>query len=383
MKKAAFFLGLTLVVVSWAGAAFLGGQQPQMGVSGANVYIAWLAAPDGISPQQVHLIRSQDGGSHWLPEQTLTNESGWSNGPSLAVSGPNVYIVYQTFVSSWIEVHLIVSRNRGRTWSVPISLSTAGILAADPKIIVTGSTVMAFWVQYAQIYCTRSTNSGGAWSVPQMLYAQSGEQTNVVATVDGKKMAVAYERVSGSAWYLEYLYSLNGGASWQGSTDVFSLNGSFAPVMDIQMTWPRVGILWQSLSDYQVWLSRSNDGGSTWFPGMQVTDALGSIRSMSAAHSGYSSYLAYADPPSINSTVYFMRSTNMGWTWKPAKMFSPAGHDCTSPSVMASGSKVWLCYWDSVFNSDGIGLTLYLRKSSDKGVTWQAAKAIATAQIYL
>ncbi len=384
MKKGILFLGVLLIAATWAGAAFIGSPPAQMGVSGANLYVAWTAAPDGVSAEQIHLRRSQDGGSHWLPEQVLAGESASPIFVNLQVSGPSVYIIYSAYVSSWYEVHLIASQDRGRSWNTPARLSTPGSFAVNPKIVVLGSTVIAFWEQSSQIYYVRSTNSGVTWTVPQTLCAQSGLQDTLFAAVDGQRVTVAYERASGSAWYLEYNVSPDGGSTWLGPTDVFSINGSYATPVGMEMSWPNVGIFWRSLADNQIRLSRSTNGGLTWSPGIQATNVTGPILSPSTSHTGASIFLAYADPPiPIETSIYLERSVTTGLTWKPAKLLSPAGRDCTGPRIVANGSQVWLCYWDNVFNSMGLGLTLYVRKSNDKGVTWQTAKAIATAQIYL
>lgn len=388
IKRIAVLFGLVLALASWAGAGLVG-ETSSMAVSGANVYVTYTAATSGVTPTQVYVVRSQDSGAHWFSPQKITSFSTYGAiSPAIAVSGPHVCICYWIYNSSTYEVQLIQSYDRGVSWTTPATLSSPAGSSFSPRAVIAGSSVMVFWIQFNQVRYTRSTDNGMTWSNVAYLYYQPTEsQYDIRAAADGQRIVAAYDTAGGSENTLESIKSLDGGATWDAVPRLMATtDGVPMIVQKVELSWPQIGVLWVTPagSTYQAMLSRSTNGGVFYMPAVQASFAASSIVSPDLSHSGASAFLVYADPPlPIESSIYFERSTDTGLTWKPAKLLSPVGHDCSESITAVTGSQVLAGYWEQVTNSEGIGLTLYLRRSTDKGVTWQPAKIIATAQIYL
>jgi hypothetical protein len=402
MKKSAVLLvGMVMVVLLLAPAAWARREEggTSIVISGPNVYIAWSTPPAGEDYDQVFFRRSQDGGSNWLAQKQLTFDSNGTAGPALAVSGSNVFIVYEGYdISHMRQIFLLQSTNRGAAWQAPFQLSDTTSFVVNPRVVATGSTIIVFWEEivsgFVQVVYSRSTTNGSTWIVPQVLHSSNGTQFDTTVAAEGQTIVVAYSEMGGSAEYVKFLRSLNGGATWQDSLNVISVNGTSANAQKINLDGLQVGILWvgNGVGTYQAMFSKSYDGGLSWLPAVQASQAPDSIFESDLAHSGAFGYVAYsgasvpaiaAGPLPVNARVYFARSLNTGLTWNLPKAVSPTTRSCNSPSVAAAESQVLVAYWAMKTNSLGFELTLYLRRSADNGATWQPAKIIGKGQILL
>jgi len=400
-KFAALLAGMVMVVLLLAPSARADGFESgaPIVVSGPNVYIIWLTQPSGQFNDQVFIRRSQDGGSNWLTQKQLTFDSDGASEPALAVSESNVYIAYTgQDINHVRQTFLLQSTNRGAAWQAPLQLSNVANFVINPEVVATGSTVVVFWEQlvagFAQVVYSRSTDNGSTWAVPQVLHSSNGGQYNTSAAVDGQTIVVAYSEVGGSAEYVKFIRTLDGGATWQDSTSVIAVNGTSAVALRINLDGSQVGILWvgNTIGTYQAMFSKSNDGGLNWLPAIQVSQASTSTFDADLSHSGAFGYVAYSTgagptvsdiPGPSSARVYFARSLDSGLDWNLPKALTPLTRRSSSPSVAASGAQVLVTYWALKKNAIGTGLTLYLRRSADNGATWQPAKVIGKGQILL
>jgi hypothetical protein len=142
-----------------------------------------------------------------------------------------------------------------------------------------------------------------------------------------------------------------------------------------------IGMIWTELGvgASPVHFSRSDETWSGWMDSVSLNSAA-YCSEPRLAHSGASAYAAWMGnvPPESFSGVYFARSTDSGLTWKPDKAISPAGHSCQGVRLAASGSGVYVTWWEMVKTDSGSRQDLYLRRSTDKGLSWKAAKKIGS-----
>jgi hypothetical protein len=66
---------------------------PTVAVSGSVVHVVWHDERDG--NYEIYYKRSLDGGTNWESDVRLTNASASSDAASIAVSGSNVYVVWE------------------------------------------------------------------------------------------------------------------------------------------------------------------------------------------------------------------------------------------------------------------------------------------------
>jgi len=70
---------------------------PAIAVDGSNIFVVWQDATPGNN--EIYFKKSVDGGVTWAANKRLTNDELGSMYPSIAADGPNIYIVWQNFIT--------------------------------------------------------------------------------------------------------------------------------------------------------------------------------------------------------------------------------------------------------------------------------------------
>jgi hypothetical protein len=98
----------------------------------------------------------------------------------------------------------------------------------------------------------------------------------------------------------------------------------------------------------------------------RLTVTPGKSLSPDVAVNGSAVYAVWQDDTSGNDNIYFRRSTDGGITWQAAQALSGRGGsvDSLNPSIAASGSAVFIVWEASASGHNGI----YFRTSMNKGI---------------
>ena len=140
---------------------------PQMAVSGSNVYVVWIDASNG-GDQDVFFTVSNDNGQTFLDTPIdLSNNAGLSFNPQMAISGSNIYVVWVDDSNGGDrDIFFTVSNDNGQTFlDTPIDLSNNAGDSATQQMAVSGSNVYVVWVDTSNggdldIFFTVSNNNG-------------------------------------------------------------------------------------------------------------------------------------------------------------------------------------------------------------------------------
>jgi len=118
---------------------------PCIAVSGSNIHVVWQDMRDGIN--EIYYIRSTNNGVRWGNETRLTsNDSMSSKHPSIAVSDSNVHVVWEDTKDGNYEIYYICSTNNGVSWGNETRLTSNNALSVGPSIAVSGSNLHVVWV---------------------------------------------------------------------------------------------------------------------------------------------------------------------------------------------------------------------------------------------
>src|ERR687895_2149984 len=83
---------------------------PNVAVSGNNVYVAWeqvdINSTSGASNSEAMFAKSSDSGGTFTGAKSLSNSPGDSTNPNVAVSGNNVYVVWEDDSAGGSEIVL-------------------------------------------------------------------------------------------------------------------------------------------------------------------------------------------------------------------------------------------------------------------------------------
>jgi hypothetical protein len=116
---------------------------PRVAASGSRIYVAWHDFSTG--NDEIYFLASADGGATWQPFQMLTHNKGHSFIPDIAVSGSNVYVVWEDDTPGNYEIYLRKSADQGATWQAPLRLTTNAGSSFNPALAIGRSKIYVVW----------------------------------------------------------------------------------------------------------------------------------------------------------------------------------------------------------------------------------------------
>jgi hypothetical protein len=135
---------------------------PAIAVSGNNVYVVWSDNTPGRG--EIFYRRSIDGGATFSSTINLSNNTGFSDSPDIAITGNHVSVVWRDSTPGNTEILYRRSMNSGVTFSSTINLSNNTGFSADPAIAVSGNNVYVTWRDNTpgnyEILLRKSINTG-------------------------------------------------------------------------------------------------------------------------------------------------------------------------------------------------------------------------------
>jgi hypothetical protein len=140
---------------------------PSVSESGLVVHVVWS---DGRTGQaDIYYKRSEDGGKTWGADFPLTNNSitGYSDSPSMSVSGSNVQVVFRDIRGGGYGIYSKHSADGGINWSIDKRVSEGIITEHCPSVSVLDSVVDVVWYGNrdgnSEIYYNHSSDTGQSW----------------------------------------------------------------------------------------------------------------------------------------------------------------------------------------------------------------------------
>jgi len=121
-------------------------EHPQMAVKGKNVYIIW--ADDTSLNRDIYFISSNDSGQTFGDVVNLSNNTADSYNQEISVSGNNVYVVWQDaqkFTQGNSSISFISSNDSGQTFGDVVNLTNNAGKTSFPKISSSQENVYVAW----------------------------------------------------------------------------------------------------------------------------------------------------------------------------------------------------------------------------------------------
>lgn len=299
---------------------------------------------------------------------------------------------------------LQVSRDAGKTWSLPRALSPSTERQDDPQIVVDaadGRTLYASFMQNKKSsqYVARSDDFGATWRTVLVEPLQRGTDKDILVARGGN-VYLAYhtqEKIFASV-------SHNGGATWSTHNLVGTTNSSLGVslpsggAIDSQgnayFAWNGENNPGQAKGTKNLYVTRSNDGGKTWTTSLvDVSQQAYQCGCPGWDYWGPQIALAVdardrvfvlwgaAHTSSGLERMYFSRSTDGGVTWSARTDVSraPIGANNLFPALAARGDGDVRIAWMDDRNGFDTGAddpnarwNVYYRASADAGATWSA-----------
>jgi hypothetical protein len=376
--------------------------------NGYREAIVWddVVLPDGAVTAPVDPVRSRPhnfrpsvraSGSEPLPTE--------QHAPQIAAAGTHVYVVWHETRNGVESVWLAISRNRGLTFGQPIQVSDnapGNVVELYPAVAADGRQVVVAWQEFVdgrsddagRIQLARFTAAGQKQGGDVRVDDNDGDGKWVpqVTLVGGMPVVVwVDERDRGPEGEpLEHVYA----ARWTGS--------DFAPAVRVDAGTPvalaahldnkwsptvtasrdRVYVAWADFRNYNwdLFMARSDDGGQTFGPNVQVNDGVCeqvtqdlcerlherptlAVDPFGAVHAAWTD-LSEREP---DSNIVYARTEDGGTAFGPNRQFddskegfdpdrdSPTGQ--WHPSLVAVGRRLFAAWQDGRGGNNDIFFT--------------------------
>ncbi|MFZ4590733.1 MAG: T9SS type A sorting domain-containing protein [Ignavibacteria bacterium] len=321
--------------------------------SGTAVHVVWFDYRDG-NPA-IYYKRSTDAGVNWGIDTRLTNNTGNSVNPSIAVSGSFVNVVWQDARDGNQEIYFKRSTDAGITWGADIRLTKNNSLSENPSIAVSGPVVNVVWRDERdgnrEIYYKHSTNAGTSWGMETRLTNNTAESSLPSVALSGSVVYVVWVDRRDVQEQIYFKRSTDAGVNWGADTRLTNNNaGSYNP--SVAVSGSAVHIVWFDIRDYnrEIYYKRSIDGGASWEADVRLTNDTAFSFYPSVALSGSTVHVLWIDTREGNYEVYYKHSIDAGISWgADTRLTNNTAHSAWT-SVSVSGSAVNVVWED---NRDG------------------------------
>ena len=316
-----------------------------LAAAGSSVYACWTETntPFPTGATTVRFRGSTNNGVSWGTDTRidvgLTGTFKPLN-PVIAASGANVYVAWHSVVGAEIspeDVYVNASLDGGTTWLAQAARVDVGTLSGEefafsPRIAASGASVYVAWLDHRSgedVYLNRSLDGGASWLLADVQVNDSssvnpGQLTlettgsSVFATWQDDRTGVSARGGSGVA----FNRSLDSGTTWLASDTILNAGAEaqgFGKNIDVAAEGASVFVAWlEYRADHtsptfggDISFNRSIDDGTSWLPEDRTIDS-GSWPYTSVdrpvpvvAASGSSAYVAWSDPRSGSNDAFF------------------------------------------------------------------------------
>jgi hypothetical protein len=355
---------------------------PQAAVDAAgNISVVW--EDDTANNSNILFSRSTDGGGTWSTPRNLSNSTGYSFNPRIAVdSNGGINVVWVDDTPGNQDVFFSRSANGGASFSTPQNLSNDTPDSASPQVGVdTSGNISVVWenddITYGIMY--RHSTDGVTFSTVTNL------ATNTTGSF-GPQMAIGADGSVSVVWEDDFNFqsdisfsrSADKGATFSTPKNLSSNSGnSFGaqvavdPSGNIEVAWTD-----NTPGNNEILFTHSSDGGGTFASTKNISNSPGdSGNAVLGTDASNNIYVAWQDnvPPAFNKDVYLARSTDGGTSFSAVNLSNNVGNSINPfMSVDASGG-VNLVWMDRTPGNASI----FFARSTDAGVTFSTAQNLS------
>jgi hypothetical protein len=233
--------------------------------SGSYVHVVWVNV-DIEGHYQIFYKHSPDGGITWATENWLSGFLWYSYNPSIAVSGSDVYVVWNDDRDGNLEIYYIKSSDNGLTWGPEIRLTNDPATSNLPSVAVSGSNVHIVWEDFrdgnSEIYYKGSVDGGANWGDDIRITYDQGNSISPNLAVSNSVLHVVWQDSRSGFYDIFYNYSTDGGETW--ATDTQLNDFSFSSQRPcITVSDSVLHVVWQDYRDfnYEIYYKRNPTGG--------------------------------------------------------------------------------------------------------------------------
>lgn len=318
--------------------------------SGNVVHVVWEESRDGNT--EIYYKRSLNGGINWGADIRLTNNTGGSSSPSIAVSDSSIHVVWYDSRDGGYEIYYKRSIDGGGNWGPDTRLTNNSATSWYPSIAVNRSLLNVVWSDFRdgnyEIYSMRSSNNGVNWSTENRLTNNSSESSYPSVAIADSLVHVAWRDNRDGNFETYYKVSTDGGAVWGADTRL-SNDPAYSYFPTIAASGSNVHVVWEDYrinNNFQLYYKRSTDKGVSWGAETRLTLSNYQTEYPSIALSGNFLHLVWFDGRDGNTEIYYKRSSDQGVNWGTDTRLTNNTAYSQFPSIAVSGALVNVVWTD-------------------------------------
>jgi len=322
----------------------------KIAVNGSDIYVVWEDETPG--NKEIFFKKSNDGGTTWQIAKRLTNNSGSSFGPQIALSGANVFVVWCDDTTGNYEVFFKKSTDGGMTWQASKRLTYNSGNSLYPKIAVSNTNIYVVWHDNTpgncEIYFKKSTNGGTSWQAAKRLTNNSGDSGWPCIAVSGSNVYMAWSDYTSGNFEIYFRKSTDGGATWQTAKRLTNNSGG-SSFSAIAVSGSNIHIVWEDFTpgNYEIFCITSINDGATWQTAKRLTNNSGSSMQSQIAVSNANVYVVWEDISPGNWEIYFIKSANGGTTWQSTQRITNDTGDSGGSAIALNTTNIFVDYADN------------------------------------
>ncbi|HUF13090.1 MAG TPA: exo-alpha-sialidase [Longimicrobiales bacterium] len=331
------------------GSTFVNHEEPYLVLDGGTVYVTWKELSTTGANRRVAIVRSDDAGQSWTQPRSLAMhvhpDSGTQTDPWLAVGPTGVlHALHLEYAPETSRLVYARSETAGETWTEPRNVDDQRGFA-DKGVIHAGldGSVYVAYVDHdlgptpSRTVIRRSPDGGETWEPGRVLRRRYGtgqdselDLAPVLASSPTGQLYIAWW--ARPEFDILFASSDDGGESWSepvrlntepGNVPFWLQPVSTRPAFP-SMTVDAAGTIYAvwpeyATSTWDVFFSRSDDGGGSWSAPVRLNDArLGNqwLPSVAVGADG-TLHAAWYDARTFQTDVAYARSTDRGSSWSP------------------------------------------------------------------
>jgi Neuraminidase (sialidase) len=318
--------------------------------------------------------------AQWSVPVDVSNNAGDSAWPAIAADAGTVYVAWDDWTTGNDDIFLSKSTDGGFTWSTQLNVSNDAGRSEDPAIAIDSGTLYLVWDDdefgnYEVLY-SNSTDGGVTWSAAVNVSNTDGSSYSPTIAIDaGTIHAAWYDDTSGN-WEIFYSKSTDGGATWSPAVNV-SNNLGWSDNPAIVADSGAAYLTWHddTSGNNEIFYSKSTDGGVTWSTPLNVSNNTGSSYSPTVVIDAGTIRLAWADSTPGNWEIFYSESTDGGATWSTLVNVSNNAGLSFRPRIAIEGGTIHLAWLDYAPGNGDI----FYSNSTDGGATWSSAVNVSNS----
>jgi len=324
------------------------------------------------------------------PIQNLSTSSLGSISPQIAVSGSNIFVVWEDGVRSdpfqgcqgMCDIFFRRSTDQGLTWDPAldqpaVQLSSGSAYSIAPQVVASGNIVLVFWADLGGVGVAYRRSADGGKTFGQIQPITAGPPPRglgqIQAVVSGSVIHVTWAEQN-AVLEIFYSRSTNTGVTFEPAVMLSDIQAPCDTEQNVHLAVNGniVAVVWERRCQPAITFRGSTNGGATFGPliGLSAPTQAGGEQPLVAVN-GSNIYVTWHEAAIAGQfDIFYRRSTDGGTTFEPFQSLSGTGQAGPPTSIAVSGANVYVVWPDT----DG---EVFFRRSTDQGSTFQAIQNLS------